>query len=89
MTVVNQNDMLPDDYIPMMARRRRKVTPKVRGCGVIPLAKVRRERSPSFQLSFFLGGEAILISKTFWGDLLRRSPPPRLTTLTASPAVLR
>jgi hypothetical protein len=29
--VVNQNDMMPDGYIPMMARRRRKVTAKVTG----------------------------------------------------------
>ena len=46
--VVNQSDMLPDSYIPMMGRRRRKLTAKVRGDGVSLLAKVRRERFPRF-----------------------------------------
>jgi hypothetical protein len=48
MIVVNQNDMMPDDYIPMMARRRRKVTAKVTGWGVRLLEKMRRERFPPF-----------------------------------------
>jgi hypothetical protein len=75
MIVVNQNDMVPDDYIPMMARRRRKLTAKVRGCGVILPAKVRRDRFPPFQLSFLLGGQAILISKTFGGMALMLGVP--------------
>jgi hypothetical protein len=44
--VVDQSDMVPDSYIPMMGRRRRKLTAKVRGYGVSLLAKVRMERFP-------------------------------------------
>jgi hypothetical protein len=62
--------MLPDSYIPMMGRRRRKLTAKVRGGGVSPPAKLRREWFARLQASFVRGGQAILISKTFGGIAL-------------------
>jgi hypothetical protein len=68
--VVNDANMSADCDVTMIARRRRQLTPEVRGGCVHFIPKVLVKNSTFMQAGFLVGREAVLVSKPGWGMIL-------------------